>query len=615
MALEESIALLAEQMRREEPTPETMKLLRAIWPTMGIRARLDLLSHLGGPPSREQVERWREDDELHRRLLRQWRWLVGVSEDLPEPWRTAHEHLSSAFGLGDPEARRYRIGARWGSVSPLSAEEISKLGPRRFADWAAEWEPSPRGWEAPTPEGLAGEISKAVQSSPEVWSGALPAIAERLRHPTYIRGILDGLREALKAKEAAVAWDRLVPTFELVVSEPWPVARLAEDNFDADPDWAECNRVVTRLIQEAADRDMPFDDATLDRLWSVLLATMRKRERETGVSGADLLTAAINKMSTTALQAMFSVALSVSRRGGNFAPWGGRLADAVSEELAGGDAEARLASAIVASLFPQFVHVGGERAKDFIPRLFGLPDPTRLKIGVLETLLRWARPITNDMLILFRPYVLAYLALETPDEDEEEEREAVQWLMVGYIRHLENQDDPRALLDVLQRPSRISEGAEFFGQVLRQTSEPDPTLIEAALRFWDEALNTPGLEAEAFQGFGWWAEGSAIDNQAWLDRIYATLQLTRGRIEWEDEVVQRLIRQSDHPDAWRSLSLLVKGASNRWTVSYWARNLHDLFKKTQDSSWDIRTLRAELAERLLERELLDFRQYLRQATT
>jgi hypothetical protein len=147
--------------------------------------------------------------------------------------------------------------------------------------------------------------------------------------------------------------------------------------------------------------------------------------------------------------------------------------------------------------------------------------------------------------------------------------------------------------------------------VLRETPDPDPKLIEAAFRFWDEALATPGLEAEAFQGFGWWAEGSAIDDQAWLDRIYTTLQLTGGRIDREDEVVQRLIRLSDHADAWRSLSLLIKEASDRWTVSYWARNLHDLFRKTEDSAADIRTLRAEVVERLLQRELLDFRQYLR----
>ncbi len=46
MPLEESITLLAEQMRGEEPTLETMKLLQAIWPTMGARARLDLLQRL-----------------------------------------------------------------------------------------------------------------------------------------------------------------------------------------------------------------------------------------------------------------------------------------------------------------------------------------------------------------------------------------------------------------------------------------------------------------------------------------------------------------------------------------------------------------------------------------
>lgn len=610
MPLDESVSLLVEQMSREQPTPETMKLLRAIWPNIPTDARLELLSKLGDPPSREEVEAWREDDQRHLGLLRQWRWLAGVRTDLPEPWNAVYQQLSSEFGPGDSDARRYRIGYRAGSISPLSADEISELGPEPFADWAAGWEPPPRGWEAPTPVGLAGELSQAVRSSPEVWNRALPEIAGRLRHPTYIRGILDGLREALKADGYGATWDRLVQTFELIASEPWPVARLTEDTFDADPDWAECNRVIVWLIQEAVDRDIPFDDATLERLWSVLLTSMRKRERESGVSDGDLLTAAINKMSTRALQAMFSIALSVSRRGGNLAPWSERLADAVAEELAIDEGEAQLAGGIVASLYAQFLHVCGQVAHDFIPRMFGTPDQTGLKIKGLETLLRWARPIANDMLILFRPYIVAYLAVERPDEGEEERREAVRWVMIGYMRQLENQDDPRVLLALLERAPRISEGAEFFGRVLRETPEPSSMLIQAAVRFWDEALKTPGLGAEAFHGFGWWAEASAIEDQAWLDRIYATLQITSGRIDWDDEVVQRLIRLRNHPNAWRSLSLLVKGAPERWTVSYWVRNLHELFKQTQDSPEEIRALRAELTERLLERELLDFRQYL-----
>lgn len=45
-------------------------------------------------------------------------------------------------------------------------------------------------------------------------------------------------------------------------------------------------------------------------------------------------------------------------------------------------------------------------------------------------------------------------------------------------------------------------------------------------------------------------------------------------------------------------------------VSYWARNLHGLFEGSSEAAGDIGTLRADLAERLLERELLDFRKYL-----
>lgn len=608
MPLSQSIALLEEQMAHRAPTPETMKLLRAIWPKAEKAVRLQLLSNLGDPPSPEVIETWRDDDDLHTHLLRQWRWLVGVSEDLPEPWHSAHQHLASTFGTGDPDARLYRIESFSGSVSLLSAQEISELGPRRFAEWAAAWAPPPHGWRAPTPAGLADELMKAVHSSPEVWNNALPDIVETLRHPTYIRGILDALREPARVG-VSIYWDRLVPTFDLIVSEPWEVPRIAENNFEADLNWTECIRVVIWLIQEALDRDTPFEDAILDRFWLILLAAMRKRNGGPATSSRKLLDTAINKMSTRALQAMFSLALSVSRRGGDSAPWSERLAEAVGEELASDEVEAELAGAVVASLFAQFVHVCGTRANDFVPRLMGSPTPHDVKADVLETLLLFAQPITNEMLGLFMPYIVAYFHVERGDDDKEI-REAARWLMIGYIRQLKNQNDPRMLVTLLALPSRISEGAEFFGRALRERTEPDPRLAEVGLRFWDELLNTSELEAEAFQGFGWWSEGNAIDDQAWLQRMYATLQRTEGRIDWADEVVQRLIRLGHYAEAWKALSLLVQGAPDQWTVAYWARNLHGLFESSNDADGDVQTLRIELAERLLEKELLDFRQYL-----
>ncbi len=41
-----------------------------------------LLALLGEPPTADAVASWKLDDELHRTLLRQWRWLAGLEGDL-----------------------------------------------------------------------------------------------------------------------------------------------------------------------------------------------------------------------------------------------------------------------------------------------------------------------------------------------------------------------------------------------------------------------------------------------------------------------------------------------------------------------------------------------------
>jgi hypothetical protein len=608
LALEQSVELIAEQMRAEEPTPETMRLLRRIWPSITPADRAMLLSLLGEPPTADEVASWKQDDKLHRRLLRQWRWLAGLKGDLPEDWTRANAALSAAFGEGDPEARRLGVSTYVGDVSDLSAEQIADMGPSKFASWAAEWDPPQKTWMTPTPRGVAGELSSAVRVSPQTWNDALPAVAERLRHPTYIRGLLEGLRTAMKEDKVELPWSGLVAAAELVAGEPWSVDRLTEDEFDADRDWSGAHRVVIDLISEAADRDTPFTDEELERVWDVLLAYLRS-DSPPGFSGIDLLTVAINKTSTMALRAMFSVVLSVSRRGGNVEAWGGLLGDAVAEELAKGDSETALVGAIVASLFPQFALLSGDRAYELLPQLFGDPVSADLRVAVLETLFQYARPITNEMLGRFYQHLLSYLRTERSADDEEENRSAVRWLVIGYIRQLEGQDDPHEVLAALSDDSRISEAAEFLGRVLREDSDPQPDLLDAALRFWDAALATPDLGSDAFLGFGWWSEATAIDDDEWLQRMRSTLERSGGRIDWDDQVVQRLIRLRGTPAAWECLSLLVRHAREQWTVSYWARNLHELFRETGEDE-AIRGLRTELIERLLERELLDFREYL-----
>jgi hypothetical protein len=144
-------------------------------------------------------------------------------------------------------------------------------------------------------------------------------------------------------------------------------------------------------------------------------------------------------------------------------------------------------------------------------------------------------------------------------------------------------------VELLSVSRRISMAAEFYGRVLRDTPNPDPAFIEAALEFWDEVLRRQMLEGVGYLGFGWWSEAVAIEDSAWLDRIFETLKRTNGRIDWEDEVVKRLIQLPDRPEAWRALALLVRGAPDRWSVSYWARNLQSMFDRTAESPEPIRS--------------------------
>jgi hypothetical protein len=608
VALEHSLKLLRAQLASTNPTPETMRLLKAVWRQLGDAERRDLLSNLGSPPSQHEVLSRKEDDDLHSRLLRQWRWLTGVADTLPGEWQSSYEAMRSEFGQGDPEARRYRTSFRYGMKSPFTADEINDMGPERFAEWARDWTPR-SGWDEPTPAGLSEELTKAVRGSISTWMLVVPELAEGLHHPVYIRGVLEGFRDALKEGDTTLDWERVLSLIELVASEPWSVVQLSSDRFEFDPDWTECWRVCLWTIEEAANRDTAFEQPLFDRLWNVTMELMRKRDPESSVLDGDLLTKAINKVSTRALETLFSLALSLSRQGGELAPWREKLGEAVREELLAGPGEAQLAATIVARLFPQFVHILGESWESFVTDLFGIPGPNDLNLSAVETLIEWARPISNQMLVTFRPYVEAYLDADRANEAERTERDAIRWLAIGYIRRLPEQDDAGVLLRLIGRPERISKTAEFYGRVLREPAELEPAEIETALTFWDEALQSRDLPPEAFLGFGWWSEAASIDEAGWLSRTYATLVRTEGRIDWEDQVVQRLIRLRDHPDAWRALSVLIREAADRWMVSYWARNLHELFSQTESAIGEVQEQRRELLERLVERELHDFRQY------
>jgi hypothetical protein len=271
-----------------------------------------------------------------------------------------------------------------------------------------------------------------------------------------------------------------------------------------------------------------------------------------------------------------------------------------------GGTESRLSGTITAGLLPQFVHVSGQAAVDLITTLFGEPRPDEIATETLETMLKYSRPITNDLLVIFLPYLEVYFRV-VPSAEGDAVRSAVRWFLIGYMRGIQGLQSPSHLLDVLEEPSRLSEAAEFYGRVLRESEAPVD--LADALRFWDAFLEKDPPTA-AYRGFGWWSEGNAVPDSEWLDRIAITLRRSGGLIDWDHEVVERLGRLTEFVPAWEALTLLVKGAPERWTVAHWAGKLLRLFEDTEGSPEPISSARTELAEALLDREFLDFRRFI-----
>jgi hypothetical protein len=434
-------------------------------------------------------------------------------------------------------------------------------------------------------------------------------LVERLRYPSYVRGVVAGVKDALERQDAApIDWTKVLPALDLVSTDPWPVQAQTADPFDADRDWSGTQREAMRLLQSALKGNAPFDEDQLELIWTILTRLLVKGRSASSTimeERPDLMMLAINKDSTVALQTLFELALNASRRE-MVGRWGDRLAVVVREQLEVSGAESRLSGAVAAGLLPQFVHVSGQAAVDLIPTLFGEPRPEEILIENLETMLKYSRPITNDLLVIFLPYLEVYFRA-VPSSEGGAERSAVRWFLIGYIRGIEGLESPTQLLDVLEEPSRLSEAAEFYGRVLRESEAPVD--LEDALRFWDAFLEMDPPPT-AYRGFGWWSEGNAVPDSEWLERIVVTLTRTSGLIDWDHEVVERLCRLVEFESAWEALTFLVKGAPERWTVAHWAGRLLRLFEDTEGSPEPVSSARTELAEALLGREFLDFRRFI-----
>lgn len=212
-----------------------------------------------GPPALrdERRERFAEDgdteaDTAARMEDYKKRWqhtmltLVGP-DGLPEDLRDMLAALDAEYGELEVRDGEIQVGGFIGPSSPLDVEAMRELGDDDLIEHLRSWHPEPDNWMGPSHEGQGRILTTALSTQ----CGRLSDRIQDLKtlRPTYVRAVVAGWREAIKA-ECALPWAEILSLCEWVADLGDDTKVPSEgDSFDDDPDNRNLKFEVLQLIE------------------------------------------------------------------------------------------------------------------------------------------------------------------------------------------------------------------------------------------------------------------------------------------------------------------------------------------------------------------------------
>ena len=384
----------------------------------------------------------------------------------------------------------------------------------------------------------------------EGWGSAPVRMVEILRHPTYISHYLYALTAAASEYELPVG--DILDVIKLVRTRPWPVEPLADAHRDDSTDWRETKQATVRLIKTLADSNRGFGDQA-DDAWAVLVSEASDRSEPSDLisnsAGPDLLTSAINRPCTRALEAVLS-----------FLAYEYRSSEAVRSEatalfeegllLPGTDgAEHR---AVLASRIGFLLHVLPGWTKANRDLLFGSQAPEGLGQLTVEQAIEWSRP---------NPWLLENFREAVRNAVRSDAEHAMEHMIIAMLWECPGYSIQDTIAFLRTSPDLVSQSGHVLGYVLNDT-DADPRLVEIAVDFWKTILNTE--TGAAVEGFGFLSEVAAMDTEVWEELTLQTIKAAEGRVEWSHGVAERLAASHPTPEGLAILNELVRGRLEEW---------------------------------------------------
>lgn len=491
-------------------------------------------------------------DHLDGEQKKKYAKLLKQSEKLDQPHFTSYHSEASVVGFDSPKKE-----------SDLENKPVSEV-----LDVVKMWKPTGDTFFGPSRSGLGMALRIVVAKEGGKYSAAAPDFFAPEVRPVYLYHLLSGFLESLKV-EAKLDWSAILKLSLSIVdaSKRGALPSVEGEKRDRiEADWDDVMQELSRLIIRGLDTNtIPFSKKK--EVWTVIEHLAEnpdptpEHEEKYGGDNSDPYTMSINTVRGDAFHAIFAYIFWHNRAEKNEdKSWKASVPNEAKKTL-----ELHLDSvhdpsltvrSVYGRFFPWMLSYGGDWAKALVPKIFPVDDP-RLRYAAWETYLTNA--VFEEAYELLRPlYELAVNEIvrggKVPKRKywADPTEHLATHAMVAYAFEIEKGDGTFYAYFFNNASGKVRGmavsigGRHFVSRDNTPAGEKTPRM-EVLKNFWDWRLEDSDAPSE-LREFGWWAKLGRFENEWMLERLFKTVEKTKGDINGEFIVMDTLkTLASEHP--------------------------------------------------------------------
>lgn len=488
--------------------------------------------------------------------------LAALAPFLSGEWKAKYDALVAQEGHAVPVEPGHGSITTWmGPTSPKSEQELAELPIEDLVEYLRTFVPQHSFEPGPSIEGLGRTVTNVVAAAPEEYARRVELF--RALDRTYVRALLDGLRNARRANKT-FDWDKVLGLALWVVEQPISLSDVddSQAHDDADPSWRWSRKSLADLVSSGFQGEGNFPFTERERIWAIIEKLSDdpnptvEHEARYGGTNMDPFTLAINTVRPQAIDAAIQYAFWVRRNivgeivvedrteaGFSFAP---EAASLIEQHLVPERDRSQAVRAAIGRWLASLVWFDSSWVKQNWKGLFPeSPDLVSLAQATWGAHVQYGRLFTSTFELepMYRTALRHPIGGDvhndrSPDSRLAEHILAFYWW--GMIR-LQEPDNLVALLFNAGTAQQKRHAIQYVGWSLGRTDEAIPfDVIDRLQKLWDWRFSVLAAEAKVadaatkeaaikeLEEFGHWFASKKLNLDWALTRFDAVVEITGG---------------------------------------------------------------------------------------